>query len=99
MPFMMKVLESEAFQDVKAIVMAVEHRAVIDKDIMQIELMDTMLSAIYCSAAKCENDDDVEVCIGRLQELLENIKPYLQDVMEVDDDGDDDGDDDDNFYN
>lgn len=99
MPYMMKVLESDTFQEVKAIVMAVEHRCVIDRDVEQIELMDTMLNAIYYCAAKCENDEDVEVCIGLLKELLKNVRPYLQDVTDLEELEADDGDNDNNFYN
>ena len=83
MPYMMKVMQSDAFQEVKAIVIAVEHRAVIDRDVEQIDFLDTMLNAIYFHAAKCENDEDVEACIRRLEELIENIKPQMQDVTEI----------------
>lgn len=83
MPYMMKVMQSDAFQEVKAIVIAVEHRAVIDRDVEQIDLLDTMLNAIYFHAAKCENDEDVEACIKRLEELIENIKPQMQDITEI----------------
>ena len=83
LPYMMKVLESDAFQEVKAIVIAVEHRAVIDHDVEQIDLLDTMLNAIYFHAAKCENDEDVEACIKRLEDLLDNIRPQMQDAMEI----------------
>lgn len=82
MPYMMKVMESDAFQELKAITIALEHRCVIDRDIDHLDTLDTLLNAIYYQAAKCENDNDVEKCIEDITRLLDSTKAQMQDAME-----------------
>ena len=82
MPYMMKVMESDAFQELKAITIALEHRCVIDRDIDHLDTLDTLLNAIYYQAAKCENDEDVERCIEDITRLLDSTKAQMQDVTE-----------------
>ena len=82
MPYMMKVMESDAFQELKAITIALEHRCVIDRDVDHLDTLDTLLNAIYYQAAKCENDEDVENCIRDITRLLDSTKAQMQDVTE-----------------
>ena len=82
MPYMMKVMESDAFQELKAITIALEHRCVIDRDIDHLDTLDTLLNAIYYQAAKCENDEDVEKCIEDITRLLDSTKAQMQDVTD-----------------
>lgn len=82
MPYMMKVIESDAFQELKAVVVALEHRCVMDRDIEHLETLDTLLNAIYYQAAKCEDDADVEKCIEDINRLLDSMKVQMQEVDE-----------------
>ena len=77
MKYMLEVLQHDAFQELKAIIISLEHRAVIDRDLDHLDILDGLLDTIYCEAAQCDEDAEVSKVIADVEGLLKHLKEQL----------------------